>query len=100
MSKIEKATPVSTGERKELDRVLALSLRPRRLADMVGQEKLAEAIASQFRSGRIPHFFIIDGPIGAGKTTLGRILAMLVQVQPKPFRDLVEEDWVNYKKYD
>jgi DNA polymerase III delta prime subunit len=96
----KKVVSVPTSEQRSLDRILALSLRPRRLADMVGQEELSRAISSQFQSGRVPHFFIIDGPVGSGKTTLGRILAMLVQLQPKPFRDLVEEDWVNYKKYD
>jgi len=82
------------------NRILALSLRPKRLCELVGQDRLVNGIQAQFRSGRIPHFFLIDGPVGAGKTTLGRILALLLQLQSRPFRDLEESDWQSYRKYD
>lgn len=57
------------------NRVLALSMRPRTLVDLVGQEKVVESLRNQTSSGRIPHFFILSGPVGAGKTTFARILA-------------------------
>src|SRR6478609_6580271 len=57
------------------NRVLALSMRPRSLNDLVGQEKLVESLQNQTSSGRMPHFFILSGPVGAGKTTFARILA-------------------------
>lgn len=82
------------------DRVLALSLRPKCLGELVGQKKVVDGLTAQFHSGRIPHFFIIEGPVGAGKTTLGRILALLLQLQNTPFRDLHPTDWQNYRKYD
>jgi len=82
------------------DRVLALSLRPKCLADLVGQRKVVDGLTAQFQSGRIPHFYIIEGPVGAGKTTLGRILALLLQLQTTPFRDLQPSDWQHYRKYD
>jgi len=56
-------------------RVLALSLRPSDLDELIGQEKIITSIQKQLSSGRIPHFFIISGPVGAGKTTLARILS-------------------------
>jgi energy-coupling factor transporter ATP-binding protein EcfA2 len=71
-------------------RVLALSLRPHHFHDLVGQEKLVSSLMSQFESNRIPHFFVLSGPPGAGKTTLARILSMHLQ----------QGDYENYKKYD
>lgn len=57
------------------DRVLALSMRPTGLHELIGQENIVESIEKQIKSGRLPHFFIISGPVGAGKTTLARILS-------------------------
>src|SRR6478609_8958379 len=56
-------------------RVLALSLRPSDLDELIGQEEIITSIQKQLSTGRIPHFFIISGPVGAGKTTLARILS-------------------------
>lgn len=61
------------------DRVLALSMRPRCFAEMVGQEHMLAVLESQWHSGRIPHFFIVAGPIGIGKTTLARLIALSLQ---------------------
>ena len=61
------------------DRVLALSMRPNSFQELVGQDAIIETITTQFKSTRIPHFFIISGPIGSGKTTLARIIAMILQ---------------------
>jgi hypothetical protein len=57
------------------NRILALSMRPKTLTDLVGQEKVVESLQNQTSSGRIPHFFILSGSVGAGKTTFARILA-------------------------
>src|SRR4051794_1808865 len=56
-------------------RVLALSMRPKSLDELVGQDKMVECISNQFATGRMPHFYLISGPIGSGKTTFARILA-------------------------
>ena len=84
------------------DRVLALSMRPKCLDELVGQEELISTLTSQFASNRIPHFYIISGPIGAGKTTLSRILALILQTQIKceSIKDLNNLPWNDYKKYD
>lgn len=58
-----------------MERVLALSLRPKCLSDLIGQNQVIDTLTRQFDSKRIPHFFIISGPVGAGKTTLARIIA-------------------------
>lgn len=59
-------------------RVLALSMRPNSLDDLIGQDTIIQSLNSQVSSGRIPHFFIIAGPVGTGKTTLAKIITKKV----------------------
>ena len=84
------------------ERVLSLSMRPKTLQECVGQEELVKALEYQFSVGRIPHFYIVHGPIGAGKTTFARILALALQMGPKAEDafEIPEEMWTKYKKYD
>ena len=82
-----------------MERVLALSMRPKLLNDLVGQTEIIDSLKSQMNSGRIPHFFIISGPVGIGKTTLARILALSLQLQRKDFL-LTDNDWLQYKKLE
>ena len=63
----------------EITRVLALSMRPNTLEELVDQDDIIKTIQVQFDSSRIPHFFIISGQIGVGKTTLARLLALIIQ---------------------
>jgi DNA polymerase-3 subunit gamma/tau len=84
------------------DRVLSLSLRPKTLADCVGQDDLIALLENQFNSGRIPHFFILHGAPGSGKTTLARILALALQLPPDAHDRLrpTPEMWAAYKQYE
>jgi DNA polymerase-3 subunit gamma/tau len=55
--------------------VLARKWRPKRFADMVGQEHVRRALTNSLDTGKIHHAFLFTGTRGVGKTTIARILA-------------------------
>lgn len=78
----------------KMEKVLSLSMRPKSLDELVGQPKIVSMINNQFESKRIPHFFLISGNPGTGKTSLARIIAMKLQgttlVEPMNKYDISE----------
>jgi Holliday junction DNA helicase RuvB len=61
------------------DRVIEGALRPRRLDELVGQNRVREQLSllleSAVRRGRPPDHVLISGPPGLGKTTIAMIIA-------------------------
>jgi DNA polymerase III subunit gamma/tau len=55
--------------------VLARKWRPKRFAEMVGQEHVLRALTNALDSGKVHHAFLFTGTRGVGKTTVARILA-------------------------
>ena len=55
--------------------VLARKWRPRRFAELVGQEHVVRALSNALESGRVHHAFLFTGTRGVGKTTISRIFA-------------------------
>jgi DNA polymerase-3 subunit gamma/tau len=49
--------------------------RPKRFADVVGQEQTVAALSNAVRSGHLSHAYIFSGPRGTGKTSIAKILA-------------------------
>ena len=64
---------------EERKTVLAVSERPRRFDEVIGQGKVLESIRSRVAAGRMPKAWLFSGPSGGGKTTLARILAVALQ---------------------
>src|SRR6202049_2219378 len=55
--------------------VLARKWRPKRFAEMVGQEHVLRALGNALDSGKVHHAFLFSGTAGVRKTTMARILA-------------------------
>ncbi len=55
--------------------VLARKWRPRRFAELVGQEHVVRALTHALATGRVHHAFLFTGTRGVGKTTIARIFA-------------------------
>lgn len=49
--------------------------RPRRLADVIGQEHVTRTLRNALRQGHAAHAYLFCGPRGTGKTSTARILA-------------------------
>jgi DNA polymerase-3 subunit gamma/tau len=55
--------------------VLARKWRPRKFAELVGQEHVVRALTNALDSGRMHHAYLFTGTRGVGKTTIARIFA-------------------------
>lgn len=55
--------------------VLARKWRPKRFAELVGQEHVVRALSNALDSGRVHYAFLFTGTRGVGKTTIARIFA-------------------------
>ena len=55
--------------------VLARKWRPKRFAELVGQEHVVRALTNALDSGRVHHALLFSGTRGVGKTTIARIFA-------------------------
>lgn len=56
---------------------LSYQYRPRALSDFAGNETAIRTVRGIFRNGkRIPNAWLLEGPVGCGKTSMGRWISM------------------------
>jgi Holliday junction DNA helicase RuvB len=71
---------VITSARRTDDETVDTALRPKRLAEMIGQtavmEKLTIAMSAAGQRGEPLEHILLDGPPGLGKTTLANVIAL------------------------
>lgn len=52
--------------------------RPKKFAQVVGQEHVVQTLQGALKTGQLAHAYLFAGPRGTGKTTLARLLAKVV----------------------
>lgn len=63
--------------------VLARKWRPRRFAEVVGQEHVVRALTNAIEHNRMHHAYLFSGTRGVGKTTIARILAKALNCEAR-----------------
>jgi len=58
--------------------ILANKYRPKKLADLIGQEAVTRVLTNSIQSGKLHHAYIFAGKFGCGKTSSARIFAAAV----------------------
>ena len=59
-------------------KVLARRWRPQRFADLTGQDVVVRTLRNALKNGQMAHAYLLTGIRGVGKTTIARLLAMVV----------------------
>src|SRR6476660_7204283 len=63
---------------------------PRQTSDLFGHREAEAALLNAYRSGRIPHAWLIGGPQGIGKATLAYRMARFVLAHGQPLAPSVQ----------
>src|ERR1700722_16857061 len=63
---------------------------PRATTELFGHAAAEAALLAAYRSGRVPHAFLIAGPQGIGKATLAYRMARFVLAHPEPLSAAVQ----------
>ena len=62
--------------------------RPKSLKRFVGNKNVVSSLQGKIKNDSIPHAILFTGPTGSGKTTLGRILANVLECKGLDYKEL------------
>jgi len=68
-----------------MSRALYRKYRSKSLSEIVGQQHVTDILARSLAQGKIAHAYLLTGPRGTGKTSIGRILAH--EINQLPYTD-------------
>jgi len=71
--------------------------RPKSLKGIVGQDAAVASLKSLVDVGKVPHFLLLSGPSGVGKTTIARILKDSLECSDA---DFIEKNCADFKGID
>ena len=80
---------MADGDVQELDRLGGFP-HPRETRDLFGQDAAERILLDAYRSGRMPHAWLIGGPEGVGKATLAYRAAKFILSNPDPLSGAVQ----------
>jgi len=73
---------------------LYLKYRPKTLEEIQGNAEVSGALEGMLGDLRVcPHAFLLSGPTGCGKTTIGRIIATRLECKGSDFREIDSADF-------
>jgi DNA polymerase-3 subunit gamma/tau len=78
--------------------------RPKKLAEVIGQEHITKPLVHTLKKGTISHAYLFTGPRGVGKTSIARILAH--EINGLPYEDdanhldIIEIDAASNRRID
>ena len=73
---------------------LYLKHRPKKLSEVVGNSDMLKSLTAVLDRGENrPHAYLLTGPTGCGKTTIGRIIAEHLRVNGSDFREVDSADF-------
>ncbi len=65
--------------------------RPRKFADVVGQQHITQTLQNAIESGKFSHAYLFTGPRGTGKTSAAKIFAQTINCENMPTREPCNE---------
>ncbi|MEK7481973.1 MAG: DNA polymerase III subunit gamma/tau [Patescibacteria group bacterium] len=57
--------------------------RPKKLADILGQEEIVEVLGNAAKQNKLAHAYLFFGPRGSGKTTMARLVAKIANCETR-----------------
>ena len=68
---------------KAMDLALYRKYRPKKFAEIVGQEHIVKSLQGGLELGKTSHAYLFIGPRGTGKTTMARLLAKTINCEKR-----------------